>query len=153
MCSRAWSVRRSLWLVALAVTGCGSKGIDGNPFQHTDSGIPDIQGSDVPRADTHNDTSTGIDTGPSPDLGDAAPTDTAIPGVVVVVAPNQPAQDAIVPTAQRFVPQVTVIVTMPSGSVSDNLDTLIGELWSTDANPKKLSTTTLTLTSRLGTIG
>src|SRR5258705_381172 len=52
MCSRVWSTRRSLWLVALVGGGCGSKGIDGTPFQHTDSGFPDIQVSEVSSNDT-----------------------------------------------------------------------------------------------------
>ena len=52
--------------------------------------------------------------------------------------------------SQRFVPQVTVVVTVPAGAVSDNLDTVVAELWSTGAMAKKISSTALTLTSKLG---
>jgi hypothetical protein len=157
MCSRVLSTRCSLWLVALVGAGCGSKGIDGTPFQKGDSGIPDVQPFEVARGDTHADGVVGADgqgdTGARPDLGDAGSTDAAIPGVTVQVSPDQPTQDAIVPAAQRFVPTVTVTVTVPTGSVSDNLDTVVAELWSTGGGAKKISTTTLTLTSKLGSVG
>jgi len=147
---------RWLCLVALLAAGCGSKGIDGTPFQRTDSGIPDIQSPDVPRSDTRLDlggADSGADgPGAGADLGDAA-ADTAIAGVLVVISVDEPGQDDIVPAAQRFVPQVTVTVTVPSGTVSDNLDSLIAELWSTGTGAKKISTTPLTLTSKLGTVG
>ena len=148
------STRRWASLVALLAAGCGSKGIDGTPFQRTDSGIPDIQASEVPRNDTRSDVG-GADApaDAGTDLGDGGASDTAIPGVMVVVSVDQPAQDEIVPAAQRFVPQATVTVTVPSGTVSDDLDTLITELWSTGTSAKKISTTALTLTSKLGTTG
>ncbi|HET6148096.1 MAG TPA: hypothetical protein VFH68_11250 [Polyangia bacterium] len=143
---------RYLWLVALLGAGCGGKGIDGTPFQRTDSGIPDIQAQDLSRNDTRSDGS-GADSGTGADRGDAGTADSASTGVVVVVSIDQPGQDDIVPAAQRFVPQVTVTVTVPSGTASDNLDTVVAELWSTGANAKKISTTPLTLTSRIGTVG
>src|SRR6266700_8005067 len=101
MCSlRAGSICRSLSLVALLAAGCGAKGVDGTPFQHTDSGFPDIGTSATDVAhDTHAD--GGADTGMPADTGggDTAPVDSAIPGVIVVVTANAPAQNAIVPSA------------------------------------------------------
>ena len=144
-------LHRLSWLVGLlGVVGCGSKGIEGTPFQHTDSGFPDIVAPDLGRGETAISDAT-VDRGEG-GATDAA-TDTTLAGVTVTLSVDQPIQDAIVPTAQRFVPTVTVTVTVPSGSVSDELDSLVCELWSTGSPGAKISSTTLTLTSRIGGTG
>ena len=160
---RVWSVlgtpARPLWLLVsvLLAAGCGGKGSEGTPFQRNDSGIPDITAPDTGRgdcsssdtssdaSDTSGDRVEGGSAGDAPDAGQG--------GVTVTVSVDRPADNDIVPSAQRFVPQVTVVVSMPAGAASDNLDTVVGELWTTGAIAKKVSSTTLTLTSKLGTVG
>ena len=160
MASLAWSRRWSLGVlsgaVGLLVSGCGSKGIEGTPFQRTDSGFPDSGFPDLARADANPmdgvaDAADLADRG-AVDQGDGGG-DAPTPGVTVLVAVDHPAQDDIVPSAQRFVPQVTVTVNQLAGTASDDLDTVIAELWSTGTTAKKVSTTTLTLTSKLGSLG
>jgi hypothetical protein len=150
MSPRAWSIRRSLFALVAFAAGCGGKGVEGTPFQHTDSGFPDITVHETGRGDTSSDVGSagGADGGASDSKIDAT-----IPGVTVAVTVDSPADNDIVPAAQRFVPQVTVVVTVPAGGVSDNLDSVVSELWSTGAMGKKISSTPLTLTSKLGTVG
>jgi hypothetical protein len=131
----------------MAGAGCSSNGgVNGNPFQHMDSGIPDITGFDLPRSDAAGDGTVG-DGSPADgtDGGDGAGG-----GAMVAVLVDQPVESSVTPTAQRFVPMITVSVTVPAGAASDDLDTVSAELWSTGGMAKKISTTPLTLTSRLG---
>ena len=153
MSPRVWSIYRSLPALVVLAAGCGGKSVEGTPFQHTDSGFPDI---------TAHETGSGSDRSSDLGAGGAAGfdggasdgnTDGGIPGVTVAVSVDSPADNDIVPTAQRFVPQVTVVVTVPAGAVSDNLDAVAAELWSTGGMAKKLSSTALTLTSKLGMVG
>jgi hypothetical protein len=149
MSPRAWSIRCSFFSLVVLAAGCGGKGVEGTPFQHTDSGFPDITARES-SGDTSSDRgSAGGADGGATDVR----TDATIPGVTVVVTVDSPADNDIVPAAQRFVPQVTVVVTVPAGAVSDNLDTVAAELWSTGAMAKKISSTPLTLTSKVGTVG
>jgi hypothetical protein len=161
MVSLAWSRRWSLpvtgVLLGLCTGACGSKGVDGTPFQHTDSGIPDIAASDTRRAEAGDGASNSVDQAGADlgatDGGDGGDGNTGQVGVTVSVGVVAPAQDDIVPASQRFVPQITVTVLVATGTPSDDLDTLIAELWSTGITAKKISATTLTLTSKLGTVG
>jgi hypothetical protein len=150
MSPRAWSILRSLWPLVLVAAACGSKGVDGTPFQHTDSGIPDITVHESGSGDRSVD---GGGAGGSDGGASDAKIDGTIPGVTVTVSVDSPADNDIVPAAQRFVPQVTVVVTVPTGSVSDNLDAVSAELWSTGSMAKKISATLLTLTSKVGMTG
>jgi hypothetical protein len=150
MSPRAWSIRRSVFSLVVLAAACGGKGVEGTPFQHTDSGFPDTTARETGGGDTPSDhgSAGGADGGASD-----ARTDAAIPGVTVAVTVDSPADNDIVPSAQRFVPQVTVVVSIPAGTVSDNLDAVTANLWSTGAMAKQISTTQLTLTSNVGTIG
>jgi hypothetical protein len=150
MSPRAWSVFRSLPALVFLAAGCGGKGVEGTPFQQTDSGFPDVTAHDTgSRSDTSSDVVTGGADGGASD----GKNDSTLPGVTVAVSVDSPANNDIVPAAQRFVPQVTVVVTVPAGAVSDNLDTVVAELWSTGGMAKKISTTPLTLTSKIGMVG
>ena len=128
MSPRASCVRSWLFALVALAAGCGGKGVEGTPFQRTDSGFPDISARDTGGGDTSSDRGSagGADGGASD-----SKTDATIPGVTVAVTVDSPADNAIVPAAQRFVPQVTVVVTVPAGAVSDNLDTVTANLWST----------------------
>jgi hypothetical protein len=150
MSPRAWSTCRSLFALVALAAGCGGKGVEGTPFQHTDSGFPDIAAHETGSVDTSSDRGSagGADGGASDSKLDAT-----IPGVTVAVTVDSPADNDIVPAAQRFVPQVTVVVTVPAGAVSDNLDMVTANLWSTGGIAKQISTTLLTLTSKVGTVG
>jgi hypothetical protein len=151
MYPRAWSIRRSLWPLVVLAAGCGGKAVEGTPFQHTDSGFPDVGVRDTGAGDTSLDSAS--DRGGAIDGGSDGKTDAAIPGVTVAVSVDSPADNDIVPTAQRFVPQVTVVVTVPASGVSDNVDTVTADLWSTGAMAKQISSTLLTLTSNAGAVG
>jgi hypothetical protein len=139
--ARTWA-RASALLVAAALTGgCSAhNGVEGDPFQRTDSSLPDLAPAE--RADARADAGP-VDGRPPTDGSDDAPAGS----VVVTVSVDQPADDAIVPTAQRFVPTVSVLVTAPAGATNANLDTVAAEVWSTGAAPKKLSSTPLALTT------
>jgi hypothetical protein len=153
MSPRAWSIYRLLPALVVLAAGCGGKGVEGTPFQQTDSGFPDITAHDTgSRSDTASDLGAAGSGGSDGGTSDGK-LDGTIPGVTVAVSVDSPADNDIVPAAQRFVPQVTVVVTVPSGAVSDNLDTVVAELWSTAGMAKKISSTSLTLTSKLGMVG
>ena len=153
MSPRVWSIYRSLPALVVLAAGCGGKSVEGTPFQHTDSGFPDITAHETGSgSDRSSDLGAG-GTGGSDGGARDGQTDGAIPGVTVAISVDSPADNDIVPTAQRFVPQVTVVVTVPAGAVSDNLDAVAAELWSTGGMAKKLSSTALTLTSKIGMIG
>ncbi len=153
MSPRAWSIYRSLPALVVLAAGCGGKSVEGTPFQHTDSGFPDITARETGSgSDRSSDLGAGGASGSDGGASDRN-TDGGIPGVTVAVSVDSPADNDIVPTAQRFVPQVTVVVTVPAGAISDNLDTVVAELWSTGGMAKKISSTALTLTSKLGMIG
>src|SRR3954471_3851517 len=140
MSPRAWSTCRSLFALVAFAAGCGGKGVEGTPFQHTDSGFPDIAAHETGSVDTSSDRgSAGGADGSASD----SKIDVTIPGVTVAVTVDSPADNDIVRAAQRFVPQVTVVVTVPAGAVSDNLDTVTANLWSTGAMAKQISTTLL----------
>ena len=110
-----------LRLARLLAAGCGgSKGVEGTPFQHTDSGIPDIARARPAPATRRSDAGARWRGRRRRRRRQDRRTS---PGVTVAVSVDSPADDDIVPTAQRFVPQVTVAVTVPAGTVSDNLDT------------------------------
>ncbi len=151
---RVWSIRRSLWPLVVLAVGCGGKGVEGTPFQHTDSGIPDITNHDTGSGDRSADADAGAPGADGKTDGNTdGNIDGTIAGVTVSVSVDSPADNDIVPAAQRFVPQVTVVVTVPAGTVSDNLDTVTAELWSTGTMAKKISSTPLTLTSSAGAVG
>jgi hypothetical protein len=143
MCKRYWCVLSSVLL-----GGCGGgKAIEGTPFQHTDSGIPDLIAFEVPAVDAGADRVVAQD-----GAGEAGSPDASLSGAVVTLSVDAPVDDVIVPAAQRFVPTVTVTVTVPPGAAGDDLDTVLAELWSTGTGAKKLSSTPLTLTSKLGAV-
>src|SRR3954468_2902372 len=105
MSPRAWSTCRSLFALVAFAAGCGGKGVEGTPFQHTDSGFPDIGAHETGSVDTSSDRGSvgGAGGGSGEDKLDAT-----TPGVTVAVPVDSPADNDIVPAAQRFVPQVTV---------------------------------------------
>jgi hypothetical protein len=149
---RLWSpVVSSLWLtcglLALAGLGCGGGNkIEGSPFQHTDSGIPDLVAPETSPADSMAADGGAADGGPSEAGADGPSADG--PMVVLALSVDQPAENAIVSSAARFVPIVTVTVTAPAGVAADPLDTVKAELWSTGSAAMKISSTTLTLTTK-----
>jgi hypothetical protein len=157
----------ALWLAA----GCSSGGPPAvNPHPIGDGGIAERTlleaGSDALAIDGSD---SGMGTGGSmtggmgggaghggsgPDAGDdgaASDAADALPSASVAVTVVAPAPDgAVVKAKDRFVPTAQATITLPTGAPPDDLAKAVAEIWTTEATPSKVLSTSLTTSGRVG---